>query len=101
MYYVGTCPKCKQGLLGVRVCGGEGRHVVILCDECDATWQTPETSRRPVYPKQPDLPCPECGKSLRQKPARWARIRDLRRAGWEDDIEGEYSSRREPRTKSE
>jgi hypothetical protein len=94
MHHVGSCPKCKQGLLGLRVCGGADRHLVIVCDECDAVWTTPDTSRRATYPEQPELPCPKCGASLREKPARWATLRDIRRAGWEDKIEGEYRARK-------
>jgi len=80
-------------LLGVRICGGEGRHAVILCDECDAAWKTTDTTARATYPEQPQLPCPVCGESLREKPARWATIRDLRRVGWDGKVEGKYRRR--------
>jgi hypothetical protein len=94
MYHVGSCPKCHQGLLGFRVCGGKERHLVILCDECDAVWKSPDTSRRASYPGQPELPCPDCGASLRKKPSRWASLRDIHKAGWDEQIVAQYTRRK-------
>jgi len=81
MHYVGFCPVCGGGLLGVRACAGPA-HLVILCDECDALWQTPEISDLPQFPEQPDLPCPECGAQLRAGRSRWATRGEIESAGW-------------------
>lgn len=89
MYHLGQCEQCGQGLKGVRVCAS-GRHLLILCDECEAVWLTPE-DEQPTYLKQPDLPCPACGASLMQPPARWATIEEIRKVKWEDVLRGEYT----------
>ncbi|MCA9149877.1 MAG: hypothetical protein KDA92_11280 [Planctomycetales bacterium] len=85
LYVVGYCPSCGTGPLGVRICGGCGRPNV-LCEECDALWLTPDVTGRPVFPRQPDLPCPACETSLLAPGAHWASFFELEALGWEQRI---------------
>ena len=87
MFYVGTCPVCEQGTLGLRVCGGR-QDVVVLCDECDAVWLYPDCVGEAIYPQQPDLPCPKCGGSLHKENSHWASRAEIEQAGWSAAIEG-------------
>lgn len=87
MFYIGFCPVCGEGLLGIRVCAGQG-HGVVLCDECDAIWKTIELVE-PTFSSDPDLRCPECGADLAQPPARWATRDEIEQLGWGDAIIGE------------
>ncbi|QDT30430.1 hypothetical protein Enr10x_57960 [Gimesia panareensis] len=88
MYYIGFCPSCEQGTLGIRICSSL-QDLVILCDECDALWLTPETSVSPHFPQQPALPCPACEGNLTAPPAHWAELGELFERGWLAYIKGE------------
>jgi hypothetical protein len=77
MYDVGPCPICGQGLLGVRICCGTP---VILCDECDAAWASPELSER--LSTTTDPVCRLCGVSLWGDQALWATREQIVAAGW-------------------
>ncbi|MCA9015513.1 MAG: hypothetical protein KDA77_09315 [Planctomycetaceae bacterium] len=88
MYYVGTCPFCEQGKLGIRICSQAG-DVLILCDECDALWLSPEISAQPVFPEQPALPCPCCQGNLTNAPAHWANFGEIYQKGWISTVKGE------------
>ena len=88
MFYVGFCPLCEQGAAGVRTCGYPG-HVVVVCDECDAMWRTPDLAGEPVLAGPADLACPRCGTSLQRPPARWATWEEIERAGWQDAVIGQ------------
>jgi hypothetical protein len=87
LFYVGFCPVCGEGTLGVRICGGPG-HAVILCDECDAVWPTVDVTQTPVFPAQPQLPCPHCGATLVGGSAHWAAAAEIRQVGWQDAVIG-------------
>ena len=88
MNYVGFCPVCGTGPLGIRICGGQG-DAVILCDECDAVWLEPQCGELPFFPEQPDLPCPLCAGTLRHEPAHWASHEEVDRLGWQHAVIGE------------
>lgn len=81
MQYVDFCTVCDGGTLGVRVCAA-GDHCVILCDECDAVWLSPDLSDEPQFPDQPQLPCPHCGASLCEPASHWADQEEVQAAGW-------------------
>jgi len=88
MYYVGTCPFCEQGSLGIRICSKAG-DAVILCDECDALWLSPELKGKPAFLEEPDLPCPYCPGNLTESPACWASMGEIIERGWIATIKGE------------
>ena len=90
-YHLGTCPFCDQGLLGVRTCGNCLASFVI-CDECEAVWETPDTSEPASLLELPDIPCPHCESSLVADPSRWATLDEIEQLDWQDHIQGEYSS---------
>lgn len=93
MFYVGTCPFCEQGRLGVRICNKAG-DAVILCDECDAMWLSPEINAPPAFPEQPNLPCPCCPGNLTDDPAHWASFGEIYQKGWISAVKGELSEER-------
>lgn len=88
MYYTGICPACEQGTLGLRICSSQ-QDLVILCDECDALWLSPDTSTPPLFPDQPELPCPACEGNLMDPPAHWASLGELFQRGWLPAVKGE------------
>ena len=88
MYYIGSCPVCEQGDLGIRICSGLG-HGIVLCDECDAMWLGPELSCPPFFLNTPEMPCIHCGASLIQPPARWASWDEVQQLGWQTAVGGQ------------
>lgn len=96
MLSLGTCRLCQTGPLGLRRCG-VCRRVVVLCDECDAAWPTNETSARPTYATEDDMPCPRCHGSLLANGSRWASRDELGQIDWPIDLDAlEEGSDREP-----
>ena len=81
MLSVGECRVCGREPLGLRVCGSCS-HVVLLCDECDAAYQTLEQAAKATFALDGVLPCPYCEASLWQAPARWASEEDFDREPW-------------------
>tara|TARA_R110002095_G_scaffold210856_1_gene198393 strand:+ start:515 stop:787 length:273 start_codon:yes stop_codon:yes gene_type:complete len=88
MYYVGTCPFCEQGSLGIRICSKAG-DVVLLCDECDALWLSTRLTEKPLFPREPDLPCPCCPGNLTESPSHWADLGEIYQRGWVAAVKGE------------
>ena len=58
----------------------------MVCDECDAVWPEPQPPDSPLFPPQPDLPCPVCGLSLWGPQAHWAGQKEVAAAGWSEAI---------------
>lgn len=77
MYDVGSCPICGDGLRGVRICCG---RPVIVCDECDAVWSSPDLEDR--LPSRADPVCGKCGAELWGERARWATREEIEAVGW-------------------
>ncbi len=88
MLRVGTCSACGTGNIGIRV-AASGRHVVGMCDECDAVWVDRELHDGPHFLQQPSLPCPGDGSSLCNPPSHWANRTEAVAAGWGDAVLGE------------
>lgn len=85
MLRIGTCTVCGTGNIGIRV-AASARCIVCMCDECDAVWTDSKLVDGPYFPRQPDLPCPGDGSSLRAPPARWANRLEIAAAGWETAV---------------
>lgn len=88
MFHVGPCPICGNGLRGVRVCCG---RPVVICDECDAVWATPDVADR--ISASSDPPCGQCSESLWGKQAHWAGQEEVTAAGWWTQVQGETPPR--------
>lgn len=84
MLSIGTCHLCGAGPLGLRRCG-VCRRVVVLCDECDAAWPTGDTSARPTYSTEGDMPCPCCRSSLLGDGSHWATREEAAETAWIGD----------------
>ena len=95
MFYVGFCPVCEGGAVGIRVCES-GKHAVLLCDECDALWTKPDLKEDAAFPDQPHLPCPHCGASLWKKPAHWANREEVDAFGLQDAVQGAFEEEPDP-----
>jgi hypothetical protein len=94
---IGFCPICGGGLCGVRLCGvnpesaddrlaklaNDASHGLVICDECEATWLSPDLDTAHQYPDVEDARCPICGERLWGKASRWADWRDVQSLGWE------------------
>ena len=87
MYFVGFCHVCGQGLLGIRVCCEP--DALIVCDECEAVWTSPECGEPPLYPDPEGSLCPRCHKPLWDLPAHWASREEIAALAWSDAVMGE------------
>ena len=81
MFSVGSCSRCQQGLLGVRICCPDEIGLVV-CDECEAIWLDAECTGPPLYPDSPGSLCPRCGQDLWQSASHWATAEEVDRLGW-------------------
>ena len=82
-----TCP----GLLGFMTCD-DGETIVLVCDECDTVWVSPEE----IHPESmlhtigPDSIIPGLNRSIDfRRGAYWSKRNEIVRKGWEHLIEGE------------
>ncbi|MDG2222524.1 MAG: hypothetical protein P8L85_14190 [Rubripirellula sp.] len=91
LHSIGFCPVCGGGLCGVRLCGEESPHGLIVCDECEAIWLEPDLSAPHQYPSAQDAKCPICDLPLWGESSRWAGEADLKLLGWEDAIDRQLS----------
>ncbi len=80
MYYIGFCPICKTGPLGLRTCGN-CRRLAVLCDECDAVWSDYQTTR-PRHRGAESLTCPHCEAMLVGGASHWATASELANCDW-------------------
>lgn len=95
MFYVKPyCPVCGQGMLGFRMCS-DGRTIVLLCEECGAVFLRPDeiTSETALHPSWPDYVIEGLGCSTAiYAGARWATRDEIRKAGFERFIAGEWKA---------
>lgn len=80
MHYIGFCPICKTGPLGLRTCGN-CRKLAVLCDECDAVWPDYQTNQ-PRHRGGESLGCPHCNASLVGGGSHWAIANELANCDW-------------------
>jgi hypothetical protein len=99
MYFVDHCRVCEQGLLGIRICCG-GVEPLVVCDECEAVWFTPDSQARPLYPEQPHSKCPRCGQPLWSRPAHWATWDEIAELDWQRHVIGAFPRRDPPAAES-
>ena len=89
------CPICGGGLCGVRICGvppnekktfakleNDAAHGLIVCDECEAIWLSPDVTTDYQYADSEDARCPICLASLWSETSRWADQADIDLIGW-------------------
>lgn len=94
MIHAGACDFCDhQGWLGFYLCG-DLETIVLLCDECDTVYVSPDDKNRGVPSRLGDAPdylvealgIPAAG-------GRDATRAEIVSKGWEPHIEGEYPYR--------
>jgi len=84
---IGYCPICGGGLCGVRICGVDSPHGLVVCDECDATWLEPDLQTAHQYPDVEDPRCPVCNQALWDGPGHWASWHEIESLGWEPAVD--------------
>ena len=106
LHSIGHCPVCEAGLLGVRLCHGDptGRlaaaaglrhegdtrriHGLVICDECEAIWRTPDPQTPHELADAEHAVCPRCQTDLWQR-SHWASLDEVSRLGWTESIDRE------------
>ncbi len=81
MLTIGTCRVCGTGPLGLRVCGG-CQKVVVLCDECDTSWPDADPATPPTFASEEGMPCPHCQSSLWEETSTWATREEAIETEW-------------------
>src|SRR5687767_14313125 len=89
-YRLESCPFCKGGSIGFRLCVDQTR-LVMMCDECEAIWLDPENMEVSALlsPDSPDFVAPGTNCSVKSPLSRWASREEIERFGWTDYIVGE------------
>lgn len=93
-FYTSFCPFCgMEGEVAFWRCS-DGKTLVLMCDECNATWLNPlsVTSRSALFPASPDFIVDNLGCSLRGPKAGYATRDEIRAVGWEPFILGEIKA---------
>ncbi len=60
----------------------DAAHGLIVCDECDAIWLTPDLETPHQYPDAEDPRCPICSERMWGQTSRWANWMDVDSLGW-------------------
>ncbi len=86
--YAGNCPVCECGLRRVRVTRTpEGRlQGFVMCDECEATWLTPDITSPYRFPDPDDPRSPVADVSLYGPQSHWATLDEVRDLQWLDQV---------------
>ena len=94
MLYVGIpCPTCGEyGLMGIRICDGEGHHAVLMCDECESIWLSLDITGKPHDLDLSEYLCPYGDGTLARPEGHWASKEEIQQAGWWDAVIGEGGS---------
>jgi len=90
-YYASFCPFCgPEGEVAFWRCG-DGKTLVLMCEECNATWLHPISIAKETAldPCSPEFTVEGLGCSLAGPNAGFATREEIRSAGWEDFIVGE------------
>ena len=91
MFYIKrVCPVCQQGAIGFRTCS-DGKSVVLVSDECDATWKNPNdiTAQNAFFLQSPAFFIEEIGCNSGGPGTHWATMDEIREAGFGQFIAGE------------
>lgn len=86
IYLTLDCKSCRMGL-SVHICNGINKHHFLMCDECYAIWDSPETLIDEIgyFPEAHDNYC-TCGEEkIFSENSRWATEEEIINFGW-----GEY-----------
>lgn len=96
MFYIGTCPVCEAGVLGIRICS-DGQTGLVMCDECDTLWTDPRDlgSSQGLAAQGADFTVPGFSFSIAGPASRWATRNEIESRGWFELITGEYLTREE------
>jgi hypothetical protein len=57
-------------------------HGLVVCDECEAMWTEPDTTKPPLFGSPEVLCSPITGEEIWPEPNRWATLEDVALLGW-------------------
>jgi hypothetical protein len=85
---IGFCPVCGDGLCGIRIFTRHAQdpYGLVVCDECDAVWTSPDLSGKPIFPDPEDARSPIDGQPLWGPDSHWADLHECARLGWFSQI---------------
>ncbi len=63
------------------------RHGLIVCDECEAIWLSPDCQTDHLYTDPEFARCPVCGDALWGASSHWATADEVAGLGWERAID--------------
>jgi hypothetical protein len=88
-----NCPVCRTGFLGIRCCS-DGQTLVVMCDECETIWASPENiSRSNALDAEPPMfEVVELGIAIAGGSAKWASCEQITAKGWEMYVKGEQTN---------
>ena len=81
----------RSAATGCVACECVADRQVILCDECDAVWSSPDPADRVSATSDPS--CDVCGQSLWGEQAHWATQSEIEAADWWPRVSGEDARR--------
>jgi hypothetical protein len=91
MFYLqNCCPVCQAGALGIRRCS-DGQNLVVMCDECETVWASPESiaTSNALDAPPPHFEVVELGVAIAGGSAAWATTAEIGGKGWSEYIKGE------------
>jgi len=91
MHFFRKCPlNCGDGYVGFWRCG-DGKRIILMCDECDALWLEPDdkSTKPPIAATPPDYLLAGTTISISGEKSGWASREEIEKAGWERFINGE------------
>ena len=70
------------------------QHGLVVCDECEAIWLSPDTETDHLYPDPENSRCPICHDALWGQSSHWASMQEIGELGWEHAVDSklDYSS---------
>ena len=83
------CPVCQTGVLGIRRCS-DGRSLVVMCDECEDVWASPEDLdvQSVLEAEAPAFRIELLGVAIAGEAAGWANEAEVVTKGWSSFVQG-------------
>lgn len=91
MFFIkNSCPVCQTGILGIRRCA-DGQNLVVMCDECETVWISPEliSASNALDAPPPAFEVAELGIAIAGGSSEWASHEEIAIKGWRKYVAGE------------
>lgn len=63
------------------------QHGLVVCDECEAIWLSPDTETDHIYPDPENARCPICHDALWGQSSHWASMSEISELGWDHTVD--------------